>query len=287
MDSEKCRILLKVIELGNMSLAADALGYTPSGVSRAMESLEQQTGFPLLVRSRTSCSLTREGEELLPMIRELVRWSDSCDGIASGIRGLECGTVQVGIAYDEFYPRLISTMTRFHKTYPGITVNITEGSSSELNELVSARKLDFAIISRRPSDRRWLELRKDELMAVLPPQHPLAQSGSVNINAFGTEDYIEILPGRETDNSRLFESCGIVPKVRFSTNSISAAFTMVENGFGIALANNLLCVENRERKVVTRHLDPPALVEIGVTVPDNDLLSPGARRFFEFAFESH
>jgi len=66
MDTEKCRVLLTVLHERSLSAAAEALGYTPSGVSRLVDSLERETGFPLLHRGRGGVSATRACQELLP-----------------------------------------------------------------------------------------------------------------------------------------------------------------------------------------------------------------------------
>ena len=52
MESEKCRVLLCAIDKGSITAAAEAMGYTISGVSRMMAALEAEVGFPLLRRSR-------------------------------------------------------------------------------------------------------------------------------------------------------------------------------------------------------------------------------------------
>ena len=69
MDTEKCRVLLTVLHERSLSAAAEALGYTPSGVSRLVDSLERETGFPLLHRGRGGVSATRACQELLPLMR--------------------------------------------------------------------------------------------------------------------------------------------------------------------------------------------------------------------------
>ena len=73
MDIEKCEALLTVLELGNLSAAASALGYTPSGISRMMQSLEEDAGFPLLTRGRNGVAPTSECLQLLPAVREMAR----------------------------------------------------------------------------------------------------------------------------------------------------------------------------------------------------------------------
>ena len=69
MDTEKCKILLSIIKNGKMSAAAEELGYTPAGISRAVEAMETSAGFRILRRGKKGVSLTREGEALLPMVR--------------------------------------------------------------------------------------------------------------------------------------------------------------------------------------------------------------------------
>lgn len=52
MDQNKRVALLTAIDLGNLTRAAEQLGYTQSGLSYVIKALEAELGFPLLVRSR-------------------------------------------------------------------------------------------------------------------------------------------------------------------------------------------------------------------------------------------
>ena len=49
MDSIKCQALLLAIQHGSLTAAAKELGYTQSGITRMIQSLEEEIGFPLLV----------------------------------------------------------------------------------------------------------------------------------------------------------------------------------------------------------------------------------------------
>ena len=64
--------LLKVLELGSYTKAAEALGYTQPALSQMITSLEKETGITLLFRSRSGIRLTPDGERLLPLIQTAV-----------------------------------------------------------------------------------------------------------------------------------------------------------------------------------------------------------------------
>lgn len=89
MDTEKCAALLRALELGSLSAAAEQLGYTPSGISRMMASLEAEVGFPLLIRSRDGIRPTRECRRLLPHLRELSDEAARAARVADSLRGVE------------------------------------------------------------------------------------------------------------------------------------------------------------------------------------------------------
>lgn len=66
MELDRYRALVCAIETGSLSAAAEALQYTPSGVSRMVAALEEETGVPLLLREHSGVRPTKECEKLLP-----------------------------------------------------------------------------------------------------------------------------------------------------------------------------------------------------------------------------
>lgn len=70
MDTHKYKALLKAMESGSISAAAQELGYSPSGLNRLLDSLEKELGFTVLDRTPQGVVLTSEGRGLLPKIRE-------------------------------------------------------------------------------------------------------------------------------------------------------------------------------------------------------------------------
>ena len=82
MDTEKYRILVKTIETGSLSVAAEELGYTPSGVSRAISALEEESDIILLNRTHSGVTPTKECEELLPAIIKIIRQEEEFNQMA-------------------------------------------------------------------------------------------------------------------------------------------------------------------------------------------------------------
>ena len=285
MDTEKCAALLCALEEGTLARAADRLGYTPSGISRMIAALEEDVGFPLLYRGRSGVSATGECETLLPALRQMVYQAESCRQTAASLRGLEQGSITVGANYRFYARQLAQLMARFREKHPGIAFQTIEGTSTTLVTALQEHRADLCIISRREGPHQWLPLRQDQMMVMLSPQHPLA-ADAVPIRRLETESYIEIYPGRETDNSRILAENGVCPGNRFAgVEDDFSAMAMVEAGLGIALVNALIA-GTLNGNVVFRPLDPPQYVEVGIATPPPEIMSPAARRFLNFVREN-
>lgn len=282
MDTEKCKALLLAIETGSLTAAAEQLGYTTSGISRIMAALETELGFPMLMRSRSGVRPTGECERVLPTIRELVRLAETLNQLSAQICGLETGSITVGTAYSVYYRWLSELIADFTRIHPGISVRIIEGTSSELCKMMEEGRVDFCIISYREGRFQWIPLQDDELVVWVPGGHPMVERGTFPQESFRTEPFIELYPGLETDNSKFFERAGIKPNTRYSTFDVYAAFSMVEAGLGVTLMNSLLA-GNWIGDVVTLPLESHQSVDVGMAVPGEDLISPAAKCFVEFA----
>ena len=263
MDTEKCKVLLCVLENGSISGAAVKLGYTPSGISRMIASMEEETGFPLLVRSRRGIVPTDTCQKLLPIFRELSYWGGQYFQTAAQICGVEVGEIRIGTSYRAYYPWLTQLISTFAQSYPGIKVHILEGSSSDLTLAMGQRKLDFCIISQREGEFSWIQLEKNTIVAWLPPNHPKADADCFPLSSFETEPYIDTYPDQDTDNARIFKKNHIKPNICFSTTDNYATYSMVEAGLGISL-NNGLNTEGWNGKVIIKPLDPSQYVTIGI-----------------------
>lgn len=284
MDTAKCAALLLAVELGSLSAAAERLGYTVSGMSRMILSLEDELGFRLLNRSRAGVEPTRECALLLGAMRELTRWGESCRQLAAQVRGLETGRVRVGMSYPAYYPVLTEAVTGFSGEHPGVEIELVEGTSSVLSGMLERHEADFCIMSRRSGAHAWTPLTSDSLAVWLPANHPLASRESYPAAELANEAYIDISPGEETDNSRFLAERGISVRRRASTSDIYGALSLVGAGLGVALVNTLLAEDvDGSGRTVLLPIDPPYTVEIGAAYQPRGEQSPAAGRFTDYA----
>jgi DNA-binding transcriptional LysR family regulator len=282
MDTEKCSALLWILETGSLSAAAEKLGYTPSGVSRMMASMEGETGFPLLVRSRSGVTPTEECRKLLPTVRELAHWGEVYDQQTAEVCGVQRGQIVVGTAYVAYYDALSKLVAAFNQAYPQIRAHIIEGASSELSRAVEEKRADFVIISRREGNFEWLPLRDDPLVVMLPDSHPLATAESYPVERLAQDPYIETMVARETDNSLMLDRFRLHPDIRYTTTSYQATASMVSAGLGVAVSNHIV-LESMRNDLVIKPLTPPQIIPMGAAYSTVESITPAAKRFVEMA----
>ncbi len=286
MDTEKCRALFEILKCGSFSAAAEKMGYTPSGLSRMMASMEEDAGFSLLIRSRDGVCATKECEIMMPVYREFIAVDEKYIQTRADVLGIHTGTVVAGTAYSIYYQWLSTVIADFKKEYPGIEVKINDGKSSELYKMIAAQEMDFCIVSKRDGDVSWCHLFEDPLVAIVPADSHLAAMDLFPVKMFETESYIETFRGQDTDNARMFIKNRIQPNIQFETDDTYASHRMVEAGLGVSLSNYIESKERSEDKsVCLMELDPPQIVEIGIATPADEFISPAAKKFRDFAMK--
>jgi len=279
MNSENYRTLLTVLETGSLTAAAQTLHYTSSGVSRMMTALEEELGFALLIRGKKGVEPTKECEAMLPAIRVFLHAEESLRGTAAEISGVCTGSVCIGTAYDCYYGWIAGMTRAFHERFPEVQISIRSGYSTELVEAMNRREMDICFVSRREGEHCFLPLCEDQLVVLLPKEHPMAQLEAFPIERLETEPFITTFPGKDVDNHRFLEQYSIRPENVCSTVDTLATCAMVEASLGISVMNRLTCHSFRDR-VALLPLDPPQTVEIGVASLSEK--SPAAKAFYEF-----
>lgn len=282
METGKYRALLRTVELGSITRAAEDLGYTQSAVSRIIADLEQEWGLTLLTRNRTGVVLSTAGQTLLPYLRAVCNADRELQEEVAELHGLARGTIRVGTFNSISVHWLPQIMKTFLERYPGIRFEvITHIEYREIEDWVATGHVDcgfIALPSALPLDTVFLG--RDQHMAVLPAGHPLAGAERYPIARFAEDPYIHLEDDRDREMSRIFERYGVKPNLLYPVNDDYAAMSMVENGLGVSVLPELVLQRNPYR-VVVKPLDPPQFRDIGVAVRARKAASPATARFLD------
>ena len=117
-------VLIAVVEAGTIARAAEALGLSPSGVSRALARLEQRVGTRLLARTTRSLSLTDEGRRFYEQVRPHLAGIEEAAIEAAGSASTVRGRLRVNI--DPFFSRIVLSLhlAAFLARYPDLAVEL-------------------------------------------------------------------------------------------------------------------------------------------------------------------
>lgn len=222
---------------------------------------------------------------MLPLFRELVSVMNKIDQTAASIQGLDIGTLSVGCSYDIYYRWLTEKIAEFFQSHPGVRVQAYNEVSSKLRNMLQDHKIDAAIMSRRSGDFEWIHLQWDRMVALVPKNHPLVKTGRFPLKQIIQEDYIDIYPGDETDNSLMLERNHITTKTRFSCADGQAAVPLVEKGLGVCIVNQIIA-DGLTGDIEQLPLYPEQLVDIGIALPNMEATSPVVRSFIHFLQEN-
>lgn len=145
LRSDAMRIVLAVAELGSVRAAADAVGLTPSAVSKQVRRVEAQLGRTLFARSRSGLAPNAEGEAIAGFARRFLALAGEMGERFD--RELVHGRVRLGMTDDVGLARMPELIRRCTAVHPGLRIELRVAYSSELREMVSAKALDLAILS--------------------------------------------------------------------------------------------------------------------------------------------
>ena len=283
MESARCKAFVTAAETGSFSKAGEVLGYTPSGVSQLVTSLERELGLPLLGRNRKGVTLTENGRRLLPAVREFLQQENRIYQLAGEMSGLLVGSVTIATYSSVATHWLPQVIRRFRARYPHIQIKLMEGIRQEIIQWLEDKAADPAFFSHKaPMPYDWIPLAEDRMVAVLPPGHPLADRGSYPLAQCAQEDFIMPALGCDDDIEALFSQNGIEPNVQFTTLESFSVMSMVEQGLGMSIMNQLI-TEKRICDIAMLPLDPPSYCTLGVAMNSKADVSPAVKMFLKYA----
>ena len=278
MDTKKLEALVVSVELSSFTRAAEQLGYTQSGLTHMMNSLERDIGFTVLVRGRSGVQLTPAGQRIFPLVQECLAGSAALEREISLINSHKEDSVRVA-AYESIARHwLPEVIQQFRREHPDVTVDIQMGSVDEVYRWVLEDRVDMCFASRQDYNTLdWTPLRDDELLAILPPDYPDGDN-AFPIEFFNGQEFLMPSMGFDKDILRVLNEHGVAPLIRTTQVSDSAVISMVEHGLGVSVLSRLV-LRGRQNSVRALPLLPQAFRKLGIAARPRKELRPIVRKF--------
>ena len=282
MAIHKYQAFVKVAEMGSITKAAEAMGYTQSAVSRMVADLEDEWNLNLLRRSRGGLALSSDGLMLLPYIKDLCSHYEALQEQANSLKGLETGFIRIGSCSSFSTQCLPSILKNFEQRYPRIVFQLQNMEYSEAEEALCAGEIDCGFISAPYSPELDVTvLLRDKMLAVLPPSHPLAGKDAVTLDDIRACPIIMPQRGSDNDIRQVLDLERHEVEIRYVLNDDLSTLAMVNGGFGVSVMPRLI-IESCGIELTTRPLDPPACRIIGIATPRGRRPTSLADAFIEF-----
>jgi DNA-binding transcriptional LysR family regulator len=124
-------VLAAVTETGNFARAAEMMGLTPSGISRAVARLEARVGVRLFNRSPREVTLTEEGRRFHAQVIPLLAGLEEAAAEAAGAAAVVTGRLRVSV--DPWFARMVLApkLQQFMARYPRLSVDIMTSNYRE------------------------------------------------------------------------------------------------------------------------------------------------------------
>ncbi|RQR35459.1 LysR family transcriptional regulator [Burkholderia sp. Bp9143] len=275
------QLLLALTSSDGIASAGAKLGMSPSATSHALRALEEALGTELIDRNTSRVTLTYTGEHVLPHVRDVFASLQLVQATALAGAELKTGLLRLGSfgasATIRVLPPLIE---RFKARYPGVEILVTEKPDEQTSRDLIERRLELAAVTLPKSDFDTQTLAVDELVAVLPSNHPLAKLDTVPLKELTVDPFILTRAGSEALVTKLFSRNGLRPRVTYELLQLMSILELVANGKGVSVLAKF-ALPDQYAGTVFRPLSPSSSRRIGLVCLNENRLSPVARAFWQ------
>lgn len=282
MNILKYMAFIKTVEYGSFTKAAEVLNYSQSGISRMINDLEKEWKITLLERNRTGVKLTSDGSRLLPYAKSLCEEYQKLQMQVDDLHGVQSGIIRIGTFSSVATHWLPNIIKAFQKDYPRIDYELLLGDYTEIEEWIAEGRVDcgFLRLPTRP-EFETIYLEQDNLLAILPENHPLVKCDKVPLADLCHEPFMLLEKGAKAEISEVFERNHLTPQVHFTTWDDYAIMSMVESGLGISILPQLI-LKRIPYHIVAKELDVPAYRHIALALRERKTASLAVKKFLEY-----
>jgi len=257
---KQLKYLVGIVDSGlNITSAADRLYTSQPGISKQLKQLEAELGVQLFTRKGKSlAAVTPAGRDVIARARKILREVENIKSLASDLTAEQEGTLAIATTHTQARYVLPEVIREFRERYPRVDLELHQGTSEQIAELVNTNKVDFAIATGSQHlfpHLTMLPIYHWDRIALVPKQHPLAkQKGALDLKTlaeYPLVTYVFSLTG-ESSFKRAFHDQGLEPRVVFTARDADIIKTYVRMGLGVGVIAGMAfeCQDREDLKAI-------------------------------------
>ncbi len=247
MKLQQLKYLLAIVDNGlNITAAADRLYTSQPGVSKQLKLLEEELGLQLFIRKGKSLGgITDAGEQVIARARLIMLEVENIRSLASDYYHEEEGTLSIATTHTQARYVLPDIIREFRSRYPKVSLNLHQGTSEQIADMVAAKEIDFAIATGS------YELFRDLLIVpsyhwnrkiIVPKDHKLAGLDRKltlhDLAEYPLVTYVFSFGGQSSLKGA-FAAQGLTPDVVFTARDADVIRTYVRMGLGVGIVASM------------------------------------------------
>ena len=178
MNQKQAEYFLEVVNCRSVTVAAKNLFVSQPALSQMMKKLEEELEVELFVHGTVPLQLTRAGEKLVPIARNVISFQQNIDSQIQALKKLPTHALRLGVLFGYAEEIIINVLHDYVKTHPQIEVSITEAGTRTIERMLLDNKLDIGIFSGSPTNSQftYTALKNDTMGLLVGKNSPFAQT---------------------------------------------------------------------------------------------------------------
>ena len=242
MKLHQLRYLAAVAQNGlNITAAAQKLHTSQPGVSKQIKLLEDELGFQIFARDgRTLTHVTPAGEQVIERALRILREVQSIRSLSEEWRDEASGSLSLGTTHTQARYVLPQVISQFRAKYPHVRLNLHQGTSEQIAEMVAHDRIDCAIATGSEqlfSDLTLLPCYRWYRTVIVPKDHALTQAGRLSfkvLSGYPLVTYTFSFAGPSSLHEA-FARSGHTPNVAITARDADVIKTYVRLGLGVGI----------------------------------------------------
>lgn len=242
MDMRQLRYFVQIVESGSLSKASRQLFIAQPSLSQQMASLEDEIGQALLVRSVRGMTPTANGDVLYHHAKFILRKFEEAMAAVRQGPSHWIGRVTLGLPPTTVHILGLPLLKHLRRKYPGITLNVVEALSAQLEDMARVAQIDLALMIRqnKNGDLPFSPLLEETLYAILPETSTLIAANKKSITLAELAKLPLLLPSSPMHSLRRrimaeFERAELPVHIAGEVDSLILLLRLVGEGQGVTI----------------------------------------------------